>query len=97
MILTVGVVARAALGPVESLLTMAGHQNAAAAVYGGTFAANLMLCLILIPSFGPKGAAVAMSLALIGESFALYSVTRRKLGLNVFVFARPSPAGTAAE
>ncbi|MBB4303593.1 O-antigen/teichoic acid export membrane protein [Rhodobium orientis] len=95
VILTAGVVARAALGPVESLLTMAGHQNAAAAVYGGTFAANLMLCLLLIPAYGAEGAAAAMSLALIGESLALYSVTRRKLGLNVFVFARPKPAPAA--
>ena len=87
-ILVVGILARAALGPVESLLTMADRQNAAAVVYGATLVANIVLCFVLIPPFGIYGAAAGTTIALVGESIALFFVARRALGLHVFVLGR---------
>src|SRR5215813_13478786 len=60
-ILALGLLSRAAVGPVERLLNMLGEQRACALVYAGAFAFNLVLCLILIPRFGATGAAVATS------------------------------------
>lgn len=94
-ILVLGVLARAALGPVEALLTMAGYQKIAAVVYGGTLAANVALCLLLIPPFGLYGAAFAMTLSLIGESVVLYIVARWRLDLHVFVIRRRRAASAA--
>ncbi|TIM51531.1 MAG: lipopolysaccharide biosynthesis protein, partial [Mesorhizobium sp.] len=56
-LLVFGVVARAAVGPCESLLTMSGNQNICAAVYAMTLAFNIGLNLVLIPLFGLWGAA----------------------------------------
>ena len=56
-ILAAGLLARAAVGPVERLLTMLGEQRICAAVYAFAFALNLALCIVLIPHFGIEGAA----------------------------------------
>src|ERR1035438_6827719 len=67
-ILAVGMLARAAVGPAERLLNMLGERKQCAAVYAGAFAINLVFCVILIPRFGIKGAAVSTSTALVVES-----------------------------
>ena len=66
-ILAVGLMARAAVGPVERLLNMVGEQRACAAVYGTAFMLNLVLCIVLIPRLGVEGAAVSTSIALTGR------------------------------
>jgi len=85
-ILAVGLMARAAVGPVERLLTMLGEQRICAAIYAAAFALNLILCIALIPRIGIEGAAVATSTALVVESVMLFYVTRRRLGLHAFVW-----------
>ena len=87
-ILAIGLLARAAVGPVERLLNMLGEQHACATVYAVAFATNLGLCLILIPRLGTMGAAIATSCAVMTESILLFLVTRRRLGLHVFVWGR---------
>jgi O-antigen/teichoic acid export membrane protein len=87
-ILAVGLMARAAVGPVERLLNMLGEQRACAAVYAFAFVLNLVLCVVLIPRIGVKGAAVATSTALIVESALLFCVTRWRLGFHVFIWRR---------
>ena len=87
-VLVVGLLARASVGPSERLLNMVGQQRACAMIYGCAFAANLVLCLILIPRFGLIGAAVATTTATVVESALLFIVARRRLGLHVFVFGR---------
>jgi len=47
------------------------------------------LCLVLIPSIGAAGAAVATTTALIVETLLLFWVTKRRLGFHVFVWGRP--------
>lgn len=81
-----GLLARSAVGPVERLLNMLGHQNACAAAYAGAFAMNLALCLLLVPRYGGYGAAAATTLALAFETMLLFVIVRRRLGLHVLAF-----------
>jgi len=90
-ILAAGLLARAAIGPIERLLNMLGEQRICAAVYAAAFAINLALCIVLIPSFGMAGAASATATALIVESILLFAVTKNRLGFHVFVWRRPEP------
>ena len=87
-ILAAGLLARAAIGPIERLLNMLGEQRVCAMVYAGAFAMNVVLCVILIPLFGPAGAAIATATALIVESILLFIVTKKRLGFHVFIWGR---------
>lgn len=80
-VVSVGLLARAAVGPVERLLVMSGHHLICALIYGAAFALAVILCLLLIPSMGMMGAAVAIAAALVLESMLLFRVTTRRLGL----------------
>jgi O-antigen/teichoic acid export membrane protein len=90
-ILALGVMARAAIGPSERLLSMLGEQRICAAVYATTFCLNAGLCIAMIPRFGVTGAAASTATALVFESVLLYVVTRRRLGLHAFIWSRPAP------
>jgi O-antigen/teichoic acid export membrane protein len=85
-LLVFGVVARAAVGPCESLLTMSGNQNICAAVYAMTLALNIGLNLVLIPLFGLWGAAMATAFAMIFEAGALSFTVWRRLGIVMVIF-----------
>ena len=88
-ILALGPLARSAIGPVERLLNMLGEQRACALVYAGAFAFNFAGCLVLIPPFGIHGAAIATAAAVLFESVLLFVVTKRRLGLHVFIWQGP--------
>lgn len=88
LILTAGLLARAAIGPVERLLSMLGEQRVCATIYAVAFALNLILCVVLIPRIGVEGAAVSTTISLIVESILLFTVTRRRLGFHVFILGR---------
>jgi len=83
-IMSLGLVARAAIGPMERFLNMLGQQRACALVYASAFGINVALCLILIPYFGAIGAAVAIASALSVETLSLALVAKHQLGFNVF-------------
>ena len=85
-LLVCGVVARAAVGPCESLLTMSGHQNICAAVFAVTLALNIALNVVLIPTFHLWGAALATALAMVFEAAALSFTVWRKLGITMAIF-----------
>ncbi len=85
-LLVFGVVARAAVGPCESLLTMSGNQNICAAVYAMTLAFNIGLNVVLIPHFGLWGAAMATAFAMMFEASALSFTVWRKLGIVMLIF-----------
>jgi len=91
-ILALGPLARSAIGPVERLLNMLGEQRACALVYAGAFTFNFVGCLVLIPLFGVHGAAIATAAAVLFESVLLFFVTKRRLGLHVFIW-KPRMAG----
>jgi len=84
-ILSIGLLARAAVGPAERLLNMLGERRQCAFVYAAAFTINLLLCVILIPRLGIEGAAIATSTALVAESIMFYGAARRRLGLHMFI------------
>nr|WP_246188535.1 lipopolysaccharide biosynthesis protein [Nitratireductor arenosus] len=85
-VLVGGVVARAAVGPAESLLTMTGNQNVCAMVYALALSLNIALNFILIPEFGLWGAAIATAIAMAFEALALSFTVWRRLGIVMLVF-----------
>jgi O-antigen/teichoic acid export membrane protein len=87
-IAAIGLVVRSAIGPVERLLNMLGHQHACAMAYASAFVMNVVLCVLLIPRFGGHGAAAATSLALVFETVLLFWIVRRRLGLHVLAFGK---------
>jgi O-antigen/teichoic acid export membrane protein len=94
-ILAVGMLARAAVGPAERLLSMLGDRAPCAAVYAAAFALNLALCLVLIPRLGIEGAAAATSTALALESALLYRMARRRLSHHISLMRHSGAEGTA--
>jgi len=82
----IGLVVRAAIGPVERLLNMLGHQQACALAYASAFIMNVALCVTLVPRFGGHGAAAATSISLVFETALLFWIVRRRLGLHVLAF-----------
>ena len=95
-LLIAGVVARAAVGPCESLLTMSGYQNVCAAVYALTLALNVALSMALIPTVGLWGAAIATATSMIFEAAALSFTVWRKHGILMAIFI-PAPAQKEAD
>jgi O-antigen/teichoic acid export membrane protein len=93
-ILVIGLVARAAVGPAESVLTMSGEQNICAMVYAVTLMINIALNFTFIPQYGLAGAAISTTIALVFEAFALYAITKRRLGIHMFII--PARSGTKA-
>jgi O-antigen/teichoic acid export membrane protein len=87
-VLAIGLLARASIGPVERLLNMLGEQTICAVVYAFAFTINLVLCILLVPRYQLYGAAAAVATALVTESILLFIITKRRLGLHVFVWGR---------
>jgi O-antigen/teichoic acid export membrane protein len=86
LILAIGLMARAAIGPAERLLNMLNEQRICAVIYAIAFAVNAGICITLAPRYGGMGAAVATSTAIVLESAMLFIAARRRLGLNLFVW-----------
>jgi O-antigen/teichoic acid export membrane protein len=84
----IGLVVRSAIGPVERLLNMLGHQHICAAAYAAAFVMNVVLCVVLVPRFGGHGAAAATSISLFFETVLLFWIVRRRLGLHVLAFGK---------
>jgi O-antigen/teichoic acid export membrane protein len=87
-IAAIGLVVRSAIGPVERLLNMLGHQGICALVYALAFVMNVVLCLALVPRFGGHGAAAATSISLTFETVLLFWIVRQRLGLHVLAFGK---------
>jgi O-antigen/teichoic acid export membrane protein len=87
-IAAVGLVVRSAIGPVERLLNMLGHQHICALAYALSFVMNVVLCVALVPRFGGHGAAAATSISLVFETVVLFWIVRQRLGLHVLAFGQ---------
>jgi O-antigen/teichoic acid export membrane protein len=87
-IAAVGLVVRSAIGPVERLLNMLGHQHICALAYALSFVMNVVLCVALVPKFGGHGAAAATSISLVFETVVLFWIVRQRLGLHVLAFGK---------
>jgi O-antigen/teichoic acid export membrane protein len=84
----IGLVVRSAIGPVERLLNMLGHQYICALAYALAFVLNVVLCVALVPRFGGHGAAAATSVSLVFETVLLFWIVRQRLGLHVLAFGK---------
>jgi O-antigen/teichoic acid export membrane protein len=84
----IGLVVRSAIGPVERLLNMLGHQHICALAYALAFVMNVALCVALVPRFGGHGAAAATSISLTFETILLFWIVRQRLGLHVLAFGK---------
>jgi O-antigen/teichoic acid export membrane protein len=80
-ILMIGQIFAAAAGPHQNLLTMTGHERAAAVVMVATAVANLVACAIGVALFGVIGAAVACTAGIILWNVATAVCIYRRLGL----------------
>ena len=87
-IAAIGLVVRSAIGPVERLLNMLGHQHICALAYASAFVMNVVLCVALVPRFGGHGAAAATSISLAFETVLLFWIVRQRLGLHVLAFGK---------
>lgn len=85
-IAAIGLMVRSAIGPVERLLNMLGHQHICALAYALAFVMNVVLCVALVPRFGGHGAAAATSISLGFETVLLFWIVRKRLGLHVLAF-----------
>jgi O-antigen/teichoic acid export membrane protein len=87
-IAAIGLVVRSAIGPVERLLNMLGHQHICALAYALAFVMNVALCVALVPRWGGYGAATATTVSLAFETVLLFAIVRRRLGLHVLAFGK---------
>ena len=87
-ILLVGQVISAAMGSVGYLTTLTGHQREAAHVYGGVAILHLAVNAVMIPLFGPIGAAMATSFSISVWNIWLHTLVVRRLGIHPSIVAR---------
>lgn len=80
-VLSLGLVAQAAVGPIKYLNGMTGQQNAMAMALAAAALANVGLNLVLIAALGPLGAALATVLSSLLAALLLAAVARRRLGI----------------
>jgi O-antigen/teichoic acid export membrane protein len=68
-------------GPVGYLLSMTGHEQALRNLLFMMLPLTLILCLLLIPTYGALGAAWAITLPMIAENLICCWLVKRELGL----------------
>jgi O-antigen/teichoic acid export membrane protein len=86
LILAVGLLTRAALGPADVVLNMLGHGAASALLLVASALLSLALSTVLVPTFGLVGAATATSLALIAAAAGNCVLARRRLNLKTAIW-----------
>ena len=90
VILLIGTLAKACIGPGEVLLSMAGQQKVCTMIYVLALTANLCLNFTLIPMFGIIGAAIATASAMFFEAIMLFIVIYKKMNIVMFAFSPAS-------
>lgn len=81
-ILALGQLVNAAMGSVGVILNMTGHQRVVMRWFAASGALTLALLLVLAPSLGAVGAALAVALGLVAWNVALAREVMRRLGVN---------------
>ena len=85
-VLVIGMLVRAAMGPVDPLLNMLGHQKVCMTVLMIATVLNVVLNFALIPPFGLYGAAAATTIAASFSAVTLFAFAKWRLGLHSCVF-----------
>jgi O-antigen/teichoic acid export membrane protein len=86
LVLALGFLARASMGPAEFVLNMLGEQGLCALVLAASAVLDVALSFALVPAFGMMGAAAATAIALTAAAFMNYIVARRRLELEVSIW-----------
>ena len=86
LVLVLGFLFRAAMGPSEFLLNMLGQQKACAAVIAAMALLNILLQCIAVPGWGTIGAASATATCLILGALLNTIVAQRRLGLKIAIW-----------
>ncbi len=87
ILLLVGQVALAFMGPANTLLTMIGREGDAMRIFALVTGMNVVLNIALIPVFGMNGAALATTICAVLWSGLLFASIRKRLGINPTIFA----------
>ncbi|MEM1289121.1 MAG: lipopolysaccharide biosynthesis protein [Pseudomonadota bacterium] len=87
LVLLFGVIIRSTVGPAESMLTMGDAQKTAAWIYALVFVANVCLNIVLIPTIGLIGAAIATAIAMLLETVLLFVMVKKRHGIVSFIGA----------
>jgi O-antigen/teichoic acid export membrane protein len=83
-----GWLATMVVGPVDAYLAMTGHQDDVLYIHTACAVLNIIFNLVLIPTYGVMGAAVATVLARIISQAVFYIAVRRRLGIDAFFLSR---------
>ena len=87
VLLTLGQLVNASVGPVGYLMGLTGHHDLSAWVYGLSALVNVGLNALLVPMWGQVGAAFATMATIILWNVWLYSLVRRVLGIRSLAFS----------
>jgi O-antigen/teichoic acid export membrane protein len=87
-VLSIGLLARAAIGPAERLLAALGHSGLLAWLTLATLAVAVVAHLALVPVYGAKGAAIAVVITSIVDTLLLVVAVKRATGLRVGIWHR---------
>ena len=99
IILALGQLINAAAGPSGNTLIMTGQERIAVRGVAAGLIANIVLAILLVPSLGVTGGAIAFASSLILSNAVLVLLARRLVGVNVTAFrrlavSRPAPSDT---
>jgi O-antigen/teichoic acid export membrane protein len=84
VVIILGKVVHASMGPVTYLLALTGHERLIAKILGVAAVANIILNYLLILNLGILGAALATALTTVAWNLWLGFAIRRKIGIDVF-------------
>ena len=82
LVIALGQMVNGLTGPVGYLLTMTGNQATSARIEGATAVLAIAACLVLVPSHGLLGAALADAIANVVRNAALFIAVWKKLGVR---------------
>jgi O-antigen/teichoic acid export membrane protein len=86
MILALGQLFNAAAGPSGNVLVMMGQERVAVRGVAAGLIANIVIAIILVPSLGVTGGAIAFASSLVLWNTVLVLLARRRVGINVTAF-----------
>lgn len=82
LVLTLGQLVNALVGPVGYLMTMSGNHLSAAKVLAFASLFNLILCVLLIPTYSSMGAALAVSFSNILTNLLMLRLVKSRVSIN---------------
>jgi O-antigen/teichoic acid export membrane protein len=89
VILSLSQLVIAAVGPVDVLLSITGHQDRCLRVFTLSLVSAVILNLMLVPIWGINGAAIAVFLVVVLWTTWLYYIVVRHLGIRPSIFSLP--------